>query len=308
MQARRNPIPIRGLRNRSAASVAFIRGPDRRTAQGRTVVHQSLATMLCAVLLCAGAGRPTAGEEVKPRHEFEREIAPLLAKNCLGCHAGTEPAGELNLATRDQLLAGGRSGPAVAPGKPDMSELILRVRQGVMPPMEQGRRLDRRRSGRAGRVDRGRAAWPEGRVLSPYEFTTENARGATGGRCARSARPPVPEMPPGRAVAETNPVDAFVLAQLTRAGLTLSPPADRVTLLRRATFDLIGLPPTPGEIDAFLADTSPDAYERLIDRLLASPHYGERWGRHWLDVVRFAESDGYERNLPRPAPGPIAIT
>jgi Protein of unknown function (DUF1553)/Protein of unknown function (DUF1549) len=113
-------------------------------------------------------------------------------------------------------------------------------------------------------------------------------------------RPQVPEMPAKNERRVGNPIDAFVAARLAQSGLSMSPEAGRLTLVRRASFDLIGLPPTPAEVDAFLADASPDAYERLIDRLLASPRYGERWGRHWLDVVRFAETDGYERNLPRP--------
>src|SRR5207237_9552926 len=96
------------------------------------------------------------------------------------------------------------------------------------------------------------------------------------------------------------PIDAFVLAGLQKAGLKPAPPADRVTLIRRVTYDLIGLPPTPAEIDLFVRDASPNAWEKLVDRLLASPHYGEQWGRHWLDVVRFAESDGYEYDTHRP--------
>ena len=96
------------------------------------------------------------------------------------------------------------------------------------------------------------------------------------------------------------PVDAFILAGLRKAGLKPAPEADRATLIRRVTYDLTGLPPTPEEIDAFVADKSPDAWEKLVDRLLASPHYGERWGRHWLDVVRFAETDGFEYDTHRP--------
>src|SRR5205823_515167 len=96
------------------------------------------------------------------------------------------------------------------------------------------------------------------------------------------------------------PVDQFILAKLRGKGLSLSPPASRTTLLRRVTFDLIGLPPTPEEIDSFLNNPSADAYEELVDRLLASPHYGERWGRHWLDLVRYAETDGFEHDAVRP--------
>ncbi len=97
-----------------------------------------------------------------------------------------------------------------------------------------------------------------------------------------------------------NPVDAFVLAKLEAKGLTPNPPAERAALIRRATYDLIGLPPTPEEVDAFVKDDAPDAYEKLLDRLLASPHYGEKWGRHWLDLVRYAETNGYERDGPKP--------
>src|SRR5262249_21176833 len=107
-------------------------------------------------------------------------------------------------------------------------------------------------------------------------------------------RPAVPSVKSSQRVA--NPIDAFVLAKLESKDLTPSTPADRVALVRRVYYDLIGLPPTPGEVDAFVNDRSPNAYEQLIDRLLASPHYGEKWGRHWLDVVRYAESNGYERD------------
>src|SRR5690349_7562743 len=112
------------------------------------------------------------------------------------------------------------------------------------------------------------------------------------------ARPAVPRVKQRDWV--RNPVDAFVLAKLEEAGLQPSPPADKLTLLRRVTFDLTGLAPTPAERDAFLADQSPDAYERLVDRLLNSPHYGERWAEHWLDVVRFAETEGYKVDRLRP--------
>src|SRR5688572_13940135 len=109
-------------------------------------------------------------------------------------------------------------------------------------------------------------------------------------------RPPVPELPGATPDWARNPIDAFILSRLLAAGLAPAPPADRRELLRRVTFDLIGLPPTPGEMEAFIADDSPDAYEKAVDRLLASPRHGERWGRYWLDLVRFAESNGYERD------------
>ncbi len=142
------------------------------------------------------------------------------------------------------------------------------------------------------------ARWPAGRVLSPFEFTTESRAGLDWW----SLRPL--EQPPAPAVRHINrvrtPIDAFVLARLESQGLQFAEDADPATLIRRAAIDLTGLPPAAEEIEKFVADPSDEAYERLIDQLLASPRYGERWGRHWLDVVRFAESDGYEKNLPRP--------
>src|SRR5262249_11127739 len=138
------------------------------------------------------------------------------------------------------------------------------------------------------------AAWPAGRVLSPFELTTGRRAGFDWWSLQplwNPAPPPVrrPDWP-------RSPLDAFILAPLEARGLTPAPPAHRVTYLRRVKYDLLGLPPTPEEIDAYLRDASPEADARLIDRLLASPQYGERWGRHWLDVARFGESDGFEND------------
>ena len=109
-----------------------------------------------------------------------------------------------------------------------------------------------------------------------------------------------PDVPVVKTPDVRNPIDAFVLAKLESRGIKASPPADKVTLLRRVTFDLIGLPPSPAEVEAFLKDTSPDAYDKVVDRLLASPHYGERWARHWLDLARYAESEGFKADETRP--------
>ena len=147
-------------------------------------------------------------------------------------------------------------------------------------------------------------AWPAGRRLgSPEDTARARDRQAAPSRRASWAyrpvvRPAVPRVKNQGWV--RNPIDAFVLARLEAEGLAPAAPADRVALIRRVTYDLTGLPPTPEEVDAFVADPSPDAYERLVDRLLASPHYGEDWGRHWLDLVRYAETNGYERDSAKP--------
>jgi hypothetical protein len=227
------------------------------------------------------------------RADFEKDVAPVIVKNCLGCHNAGEARAGLDLTHRDGLLKGGKGGPVVVPGNPDESRLIERVAEGSMPPKKAGKPLPAEEVAALRDWVRSGAAWPAGRVLSPFELTTDRRAGYDWWSLQPLA-PPRPPLSPGDAA--QNPIDAFVLARLRQNGLTLAPPADRVTYLRRAKYDLLGLPPTPGEVDAFVADTAPDAYERLIDRLLASPHYGERWGRHWLDVARFGESDGFEND------------
>ena len=142
------------------------------------------------------------------------------------------------------------------------------------------------------------ALWPKDRTLDLFELTTETRAGRDWWSLKPPVRPPLPQVKNASWV--RTPIDAFVLAKLEERGLPPAPEADRTALIRRAKLDLLGLPPTPEEIQAFIADQSPDAYERLVDRLLASPQYGERWARHWLDVVRFAESGGFENNLARP--------
>lgn len=252
----------------------------------------AMGVALCATL---SAGRAPA-EQPAPSVDFDKQLAPLLVKSCLGCHAGADPAGGLNLASRAGVLAGGESGAAIVPGSPDESTLLARVRAGEMPPADKAAPLMDEDCQRIADWIAAGAQWPDDRLLSPYEYTTEKRAGLDWWSLQKPASPAVPAMPAGWG---RNPIDAFVGQGLSRAGLTPAPEADRRTLLRRAKFDLLGLPPTPEEVAEFLTDTSPDAYERLIDRLLASPHYGERWARHWLDVVRFGETDGYETNKPR---------
>lgn len=223
---------------------------------------------------------------------FESAFASVAVRSCVSCHNASDPKGGLDLTRPEGLAKGGDSGPVLAVGKPEESLLFRRVRDGEMPPGK-GKRLAPAEVAAMGTWIKNGAVWTLGRVLSPFELTTDHRAGYDWWSLRPVTLPHVPPLPTGWG---RGPIDAFVGAQLRAKGLRPAPEADRVTYIRRATYDLLGLPPTPTEIDAFVADRSPQAYEKLIDRLLASPHYGERWGRHWLDVARFGESDGYEQD------------
>jgi hypothetical protein len=251
--------------------------------------------LLGLVVLLTVAARPAFPDQ--PPADFEKSFAAAVIKNCLGCHNPSEARGGLDLTRRDGLFNGGKSGPAVVAGKPRESLLIERITAGTMPPKKSGLRLAAAEiTGLTAWVGAG-ASWPASRVLSPFELTTDRRAGFDWWSLQPLRNPSPP------AVHERSwprgPLDAFILARLEAHGITPAPPADRITYLRRVKYDLLGLPPTPEETDAYVADTSPDADAKLIDRLLASPHYGERWGRHWLDVARFGESDGFENDKPR---------
>ncbi|MBX9788216.1 MAG: DUF1553 domain-containing protein [Pirellulales bacterium] len=224
---------------------------------------------------------------------FDRQMAPLLARNCLECHNPADKKGELDLTSRAAALAGGESSPALAPGDTAGSYLWQRVADGEMPPRgplpEAGKQLLREW------IEAG-APWGTD-PIDRFRYTTDRRAGYDWWSLQPIASHALP------AVTDVqwplNAIDHFVLARLERAGLTPSPPASRAVLLRRLYFDLVGLPPSPEEIAAFEADTDPAAYNNLVSRLLDSPRYGERWARHWLDVVRFAESNGFEYDEPR---------
>ncbi|MDR3632551.1 MAG: DUF1549 domain-containing protein [Isosphaeraceae bacterium] len=258
--------------------------------------------------MLVGAGPAGFGAEAQPTPEqarfFEREVRPILAANCLSCHGEKKERGGLRLTSRESLLAGGDSGPAVVPGKPEESLLIEAIHQGSLKMPPKGKLSEREVAALEQWVKLG-APWPGGSNGSAGN-ASRRARGAGFSDEDRNwwAFQPVRE-PAVPVTAEDrwsrNPVDRFVGSRLHEAGLTPAPEADRITLIRRLSFDLIGLPPSRAEIDAFLADTSSDAYERLVDRLLASPRYGERWARHWLDLVRYADSDGYRIDHYRPS-------
>ncbi|MFN3653326.1 MAG: PSD1 and planctomycete cytochrome C domain-containing protein [Armatimonadota bacterium] len=268
-----------------------MRHPFRNTLIGTLVLSGAAVLATLAV-----ASEPPPAATLKPPTEaaadparfFETRIRPVLATRCQSCHGGERQSGGLRVDSREALLKGGASGPALIPGKPEQSLLWQALTYGHALKMPPGGKLPDRQVADLSRWIAAGAAWPAGT--------------ASGGRADAShwafqpvRRPPLPRVNDRAWV--KSPIDAFVLAGLEQAGLRPAPPADRRTLIRRATFDLTGLPPTPGEIEAFLADRSPDAWEKVVDRLLASPAYGERWGRHWLDVARYADSNGLDENV-----------
>lgn len=250
-----------------------------------------VAVALMVVLtLCLAAGRAAAAD-------FESGAGDVLLRRCLECHGSSDISGGLDLSRAEGLLSGGDSGAVVTPGDPAASPLLARVIAGEMPPAKNGvaQKLPDAEAEALKEWIAAGAAWPEGRHLDPFERTTDSR----GGR-DWWAFEPLRVTPPPTVAAVSHPIDAFVRDRLAREGIAPAPPADRRTLLRRLAFDLVGLPPTADELDAFVADPASDAYEKQVDRLLASPHFGERQARHWLDVARFAETSGYERDAEKP--------
>ncbi len=223
--------------------------------------------------------------------DYLRDVKPILAAHCVTCHGAEKPRGGLRLDTAEAALAGGNLGETVVPGEPDESELLLSVLgEGATDQMP----LNRPPLSEA-EIEVLRAWIAEG-ASSPAEEVASEAESAHW-----SFQPPKRTDPPEVQGASwvQNPIDQWILAPLERDGIAPSPEADRATLIRRLSIDLTGLPPTPEEVSAFLLDDRPDAYERLVDTLLASPHYGERWGRLWLVAARYADSNGYSIDAPR---------
>ena len=221
---------------------------------------------------------------------FESEVRPLLHKNCAVCHSDSARTSGLSIASREAVLKGGNRGPAAIPGDASNSPLVKVVHYaselkmpptGKLPP-EDIAVLERW-------VEMG-LPWPAPVKASADELAKHWSLQPV----KRPGAPAVKNTSWGR-----NPIDGFVLAKLERKGIEPSARASKRTLIRRVTLDLLGLSPSPKEVEEFRADTRPDAYERVVDRLLESPHYGERWGRHWLDVARYADSNGYNIDAPR---------
>jgi mono/diheme cytochrome c family protein len=240
--------------------------------------------------LCAVSDEPTQ----KTTAATQQAAAAILERHCVECHGGRLTRSGLDLKTREGLIKGGDSGPVVASGDAGNSRLYELVSHAAEPGMPYQRKK------LADEEIAVLKAWIEGGAAyaSPLSKGEPVEEWWSLKPLVKPAIPEVKSSPDAGWV--QTPVDQFLLAKLTEQGLRPSPPADRRTLLRRVMFDLVGLPPSPEETAAFLADVAPDAYERLVDRLLASPQFGERWARHWMDVVHYAETHGNDQDRPRP--------
>ena len=257
-------------------------GPQRTRA--RSVRAQLLVAIVSLLITSPGP------LHAAPPLTFEKDIRPILKAHCFDCHGeGEKLKGGLDLRLRRLMLQGGDEGPVIVPGKPGKSALFKAVDSGEMPKRD--KKLTRDEVALIKKwIDGGaKTARPEPAELGQGSGITEEERAFWSFQPVRPSKVPATK---SKDRART-PVDAFLVSAMAKQKLSFSPDAEKVTLLRRAAFDLTGLPPTPSEVEAFLGDNSPDAYEKLIDRLLASPHYGERWGRHWLDIAGYADSDGY---------------
>ncbi|MEX2026693.1 MAG: DUF1549 domain-containing protein, partial [Pirellulaceae bacterium] len=272
-------------------------------------------SLLLAICLIALAPAAVMADDAQPTPEqiefFEKKIRPILVENCHKCHGPDKHQGNLRLDSRGAAMAGGDSGAVIVPGKPVDSLLIdaINYKSLEMPP--EARLKPEQIALLTEWVTRG-APWPGGgdAALTPRkgpleltdadrEFWSFRPIGERGGVSPLMFRVQGGEVG-GQRSEVRNAVDAFILEKLAEKQLAQSPEATRRELLRRASFDVTGLPPAFDDFEQFAADESPDAYERRVDRLLASPRHGERWGRHWLDIVRFAQTNGYERDDEKP--------
>ena len=241
----------------------------------RLVAAPAVALLLLPAWLLIPALAAVAGPDTAEKVAFNRDIRPLLSDNCFSCHGpdASHRQADLRLDLRDDAITAG----AIVPGKPAESALVTRILatdpDEIMPPPESHKKLDDTQKALLAR-------WIEqGAEYQPHWAYV----------------PPVKQPVPG----DAHPIDHFLRSRLATVGLALSPEADRRTLIRRLSFDLTGLPPTPEEVEVFVNDQSPDAYDKLVERFLASPHYGERMAIGWLDVVRFADTIGYHSDTPR---------
>ena len=272
--------------------------------------------LLAGLALSAIVGFVRVSAEEKPKTEavqfsakdlshYERDVLPILKANCHKCHANGKTKGGLSMATRAGLIEGGETGSALNKDEPNLSLLLKAVRY------EGGRGVDMPPSGKLPPKDvEILVQWVRAGMPMPANedaIPTEKPKHKGGVVDAEAknywaykalVRPEVPKVE--RTEWVKNPIDAFVLKKLEDKKIAPNPVADKTALVRRAYYDLIGLPPTPEQVDAFVKDTAPDAWSKLIDALLASPHYGEKWGRNWLDVVRYGETNGYERDNAKP--------
>ena len=284
----------------------FLPARSAHCKRGRLMKSKSVRHLLAFSVLCVATAAPAAAEEAKGSQDgvafFNREVLPILKANCFSCHGGEKVKGELRLSSRSGLLKGGEGGPAFDADDPAASSIIeaINYESYEMPPK--------------GKLANSQIAtitkWV--RMGAPYpESMLEDGHGEEHGgpppvneetmkwwSFQKVQRPAIPEVVDRSSL--SNPVDAFLQHRREEADLPTNPPADKAALMRRAYYDLTGLPPTPDQARAFLSNDSPNAYENLLDELLKSPHYGEKWARHWLDLVRYGESNSYERDGTKP--------
>ena len=247
----------------------------------RKVIHLPQIHVILVLSLCVAAFSPITGYS---QVDFSREIQPLFAEHCTACHGPDRQKNGLTLATERGILAKLKSGAhAVIPGRPNESEIIRRLttkdNDEIMPPSDHGKPLT------------------SSQITLIRQWILEGAKWSHHWAYRPLTNTPQPKIKTTKAA--RNKIDYFVLAKLERESFHPSPQADRPTLIKRLNYDLLGLPPKPAEVSGFINDKSLDAYGKLVDRLLASPHFGERWGRHWLDKARYADSDGFEKDRPR---------
>lgn len=279
----------------------------------RSVVMVLLSLGWSQLLFFADPPAPSAKEPLDPEHAakmarglevFKKHVRPVLVQRCLRCHGGEVTESEFDITDRAHLVKGGLAGPAIVPGNSQASLLFHVVNHSKKPRMPH--KEDKLPQEAIQQI----ALWID--LGAPFDkplVEREEAVAWTRRVVPPEARQhwslqPLRDVQPPKNVANhpwvRNPIDQFILERLQQAGIEPNPLADRRRLIRRAYFGLLGLPPSPEEVEAFVNDPTPDAYERLLDRLLASQHYGERWARHWLDVARFAESHGFEHDYDRP--------
>lgn len=256
-------------------------------------------TALIKRWILEGAKLPAANS---PQPQItQHDVIPILHLRCVPCHGGRRKEGELDLRTKESILRGGKSGPAAVLAKPDESLLVRRIQAEEMPPRRQlvsasvkpmeSAELHKVRAWIAAQMPESPVG-PDVATTQPDELVTDEDRAFWSFRAPVQTNPPLAQLDTSTSAPIRNAIDVFVLAKLREHGLQFSAEADRATLIRRLSFDLLGLPPTPEEIAAFVSDSNPNAYEALVERLLASPRHGERWGRHWLDVAGYADSEG----------------
>ena len=254
-------------------------------------------TLILTTIFGAIGFLPTLLQAQSDAEFFSHEIRPIMERTCWNCHGEAVKSSGLDLSSREAALEGGNRGPAIVPGNAEESRLFRQLAGLEGPQMPLGVPLAEEEIEKFRTWINDGAVWDAGpaTTVAASEFSAFATDVPASARSYWAFQlPEKAEVPKFEDF--QHPIDSFLEVKRREEAVTAAPRADRLTLLRRAYLDLIGLPPTPEESEEFINDTSPDAWDRLIEKLLASPHYGERWGRHWLDVARYADSDGYEQD------------